>query len=335
MQTKAVLLVGAGSFGTALALYLSRLGHTVYMYGWETERLTWMREHRQTKDYLPGYALPDTLHPICDLKEISSVPTDWMIALPSHAFAEVMQKMKAEGCAPSRAFWVTKGLEPIEAIFLHEAMAKIFGKIPMGVLAGPSFAAEIANGLPTALTLAVNDAAYARDLIDFWHSPLLRVYTSTDLIGVQLGGVLKNLYAIAAGLVDGLKLGANMRSSLLTRAMTEMMQIAKVLGADPKTMMGLSGLGDLILTATDNQSRNRRFGLYLGEGQSVETALATIQQTVEGYQNVSVVERLLARHPIEAPITQALFAILTRHQAADLVLSALLDTASQPEFDGL
>ena len=214
--------------------------------------------------------------------------------------------------ADTRVAWATKGLEPDSGRLLGDVAREVLGDgVPLAVISGPTFARELAAGLPTAIAVAATDDAFADELSTLMHcGKSFRVYTNPDFIGLQLGGAVKNVIAIGAGLSDGLGFGANARTALITRGLVELQRLGIALGADAKTFMGMAGLGDLVLTCTDNQSRNRRFGMALGAGNSTEQAMAEIGQVVEGYRNTREVHLLAARLGVEMPICEQIYAIL-------------------------
>jgi glycerol-3-phosphate dehydrogenase (NAD(P)+) len=223
----------------------------------------------------------------------------------------LLQRLRAELPAAACIAWATKGLEPESGRLLHEVVAEIFGPAtPAAVLSGPTFASEVAAELPTAITVASADAGFATTLADLFHNARFRAYTSDDIVGVQLGGATKNVLAIAAGVADGLGFGANARAALITRGLAEMMRLGLTLGGKPETLMGLAGVGDLILTCTDDQSRNRRYGLGLGRGGQPAAVAAAIGQEIEGIATARIVHQLALRHSVDMPITEQTYQVL-------------------------
>jgi len=276
--------------------------------------------------YLPEISLPQALQLSGDITEAIESAGDVIVAVPSHGFRSTLEMM-AQNILPSqRIAWATKGFESGSGKLLHEVVTDIFGaERPMAVISGPTFANEVAKGLPTAVTVASNDAAFSKYLADRLHSKTFRVYTSDDIVGVEVGGAVKNVLAIAAGIADGLGFGANTRTALITRGLAEMMRLGDALGGHRDTFMGLAGLGDLVLTCTDDQSRNRRLGLALGEGLSLENALASIDQVVEGVQTAREVNELAISRGVDMPITHEVYRVLyegdTPRQAVQKLLS--------------
>jgi len=252
-----------------------------------------------------------TLHCTADLNAALAHSPHWLVCVPSQAFEAVMQQLQKNQHQPESLVWATKGLDPISKQFLHTRVQFYFPNlVAYGVLSGPSFAKEVARDCPTAVVLASESDVVLSRWPDWLKAPAFRVYSSHDVIGVELGGVLKNILAVAAGISDGLGLGANARAALLTRGMAEMMRFGTALGAQSSTLMGLSGLGDLLLTAMDDQSRNRRFGLLLAKNYGVDAALAEIGQVVECVHNVAEVMSLAAAHGIVLPITEQVYKVL-------------------------
>ena len=306
-----VAILGAGSWGTALAILLSKNGHQVTLWDRDPTLIAELQQHRYNTRYLPNIELPKLLSPITDLNQVIANTEVILIAIPSVGFCDLLSKIKN---ADKPIIWATKGLEPKSNQLLHTIITETFvPQIKAAVLSGPSFAKEVAQGLPTAIVIASKDKAYAEWVISLCANSHFRPYYSDDVIGVEIGGVVKNVMAIAAGIADGLGFGANTRAALITRGLNEITRLAIELGARAETLMGLSGLGDLILTCTDNQSRNRRFGLALGKGLSAEQATKEIGQVIEGAQNVEQVMALAKTLQVEMPITKHVQQVL-RHQ---------------------
>jgi glycerol-3-phosphate dehydrogenase (NAD(P)+) len=286
-----------------------------------------MAKTRENTRYLPGIQLPDTLHVTADLAEAVADSKNIVVVVPSSAFAQVLRDMKPHLRADARIAWATKGLEPETGRLLFEVAEEILGTDhALAVLSGPTFAMEMAKGLPTAISMSSTEPKFVEELSELLHCDRsFRVYTNDDFIGVQLGGAVKNVIAIGAGMADGVGFGANARTALITRGLAELTRLGLKLGAKPETFTGMAGLGDLILTCTDNQSRNRRFGLALGQGKSVEQAMKDIGQAVEGYRNTREVVTLAKRHGVEMPICEQLYDVLygdtTPQQAAINLLS--------------
>ena len=325
-----VAVLGAGSWGTALAIQLARCGHRVLLWGRDAEAMARLGAERVNARYLPEASLPAAITPVASL-DIARAAEELLIATPSHAFRETVAAL---GPGIRRLAWATKGLEEGTGRVLHEVAAEILGpEAKLAVLSGPTFAREVARGLPTAVTVAANDGPYADHLAAALHGGAFRVYTSNDLLGVGLGGAVKNVIAIAAGMADGLGFGANTRAALITRGLAEIMRLGRKLGARSHTLMGLAGLGDLVLTCTDDQSRNRRFGLGLARGDSAAAAAARIGQTVEGVHVVAAVRLLSRRHRVEMPICEEVYRVLREGVAPREAVAALLGRARRSEHE--
>jgi len=305
-------VIGAGSYGTALAITMARNGHEVVLWGHNPQHQAQLQADRCNTAFLPDVPFPDTLRLETDLAAAISASRDLLVVVPSHVFGDVLKQIKPHLRADSRLVWATKGLEKETGRLLQDVAREILGdSIPLAVISGPTFAKELAAGLPTAIALAATDVMFADDLQQLLHcGKSFRVYNNPDFIGVQLGGAVKNVIAIGAGMSDGIGFGANARTALITRGLAEMSRLGAALGADPTTFMGMAGLGDLVLTCTDNQSRNRRFGMMLGQGADVEGAQQTIGQVVEGFRNTKEVKALAARYGVEMPITEQIYQVL-------------------------
>lgn len=327
-----VAVLGAGSWGTALAIQLARGGRPAILWGHDPEHMARIAQERRNVRYLPDASLPETLRVEADLAAALSGVRDILVAVPSHAFRTVLEAVKPHLHADARLLWATKGLESGSRKLLHEVVADVLGTaIPTAVVSGPTFAREVAEGLPTAVTVASADPAFAHDMAERLHSETFRAYTGTDLIGVEVGGAVKNVLAIAAGIADGLGFGANARTALITRGLAEIMRLGLALGGRAETFMGLAGLGDLVLTCTDNQSRNRRLGLALGRGETLEQALAAIDQVVEGVQTAREVHELAQSLGIDMPITEQVYHVLYEGCAPRDAVHALLNRAQKSE----
>lgn len=331
-QLPGFTVLGAGSWGTALAMQLARNGVPVTLWGRSPERLKAYEAAGENSDYLPGQTFPDALRLEPDLGRALSNDKVTLLACPSHAFAELLQLARPHMGDSCGLAWASKGFEPGSGRLLHQVAEEALGPArPLAVLTGPSFALEVARGLPTAVTIAANDPGFKEMMAHAFHDDAFRVYTSTDLVGAEFGGAAKNVYAIAAGIADGMELGANARAALITRGLHEMMALGLALGAHQETLVGLSGLGDLILTCTANQSRNHRFGQALGQGIESESALADIHQVVEGIPATRELCRLAEQHGVEAPIAWQVLRILEHGVSPQDGLHALMARHRQAE----
>lgn len=320
-----VTVVGAGAWGTALAIHLARCGHQVTLWGRGEHKMEKLASARQNERYLPGILFPDNLMVASDWQQITSLSHHLLIAVPSHAFAAVIEGLHPYFNEKQKLIWATKGLDGKSHRLLDEVVQEICGARQLrAILSGPSFATEVGRECPTAVVVASPQQALASEYAVMFSQDYFRVYTSDDMTGVQLGGALKNVIAIAVGIADGLKLGANARSALITRGLAELTRLGLALGAQQKTFMGLTGVGDLVLTCTDDQSRNRRMGLALAQGHEREAASKNIGQVVEGAQTAELMLTLAKKQHIEMPITQAIFAVLNGKLRAKDVVKKLL-----------
>jgi glycerol-3-phosphate dehydrogenase (NAD(P)+) len=311
LMTKKIALLGAGSWGTALAILAARNGCQVLLWGHNPEHIAALARDRENKHYLSGLGFPDNLKVTADLAEVGAFSDILLICSPSHAFKDVLIQLKPHLSNQVSIAWATKGFNPDDGSLLHEVVANLFGsQTPAAILSGPTFAREVAANLPTAITIAANQPEFACQLSDMLHGGRFRTYTSTDIIGVEVGGAVKNVLAIAAGIADGLGFGANTRAALITRGLTEIIRLGVQLGGKTDTFMGLAGLGDLLLTCTDNQSRNRRFGLALGLGKDRIEAMAEIGQEIEGVSAAKETYLLARKYGIEMPITEQTYKVL-------------------------
>lgn len=308
MNNKTIALLGAGSWGTAVAIHLSQIGHRVLLWAHNPQHVALMAEKRSNPRYLPDITFPETLIPSDDLNQCVREADYVIVAVPSHAFAELLAKIEKpkHGLA-----WITKGIDPQSHQLLSQLVAKHFGdSLPLAVISGPSFAKEVARFLPTALTLAGNNSEFQKNIQNLLHHSTIRVYSSDDLVGVQICGAVKNVLAIGCGISDGLGYGANAKAALITRGLAEMSRLGLCLGAQAETFIGLAGVGDLVLTCTDDQSRNRRFGLLLGHGSTIADAEEQIGQVVEGKGNAAQVCFLAKQNHIEMPICEQINALI-------------------------
>jgi len=328
-----ITVLGAGSYGTALAICLARNGHKTLLWGRDSEHVDSMISARENSKYLAGFPFPEQLEPISDLSAAVQASDNILVVVPSHAFGDMLAQMKPSLRSDSKIAWATKGLDPTSGDLLQHVARDILGDdIALAVLSGPTFAKEMAAGLATAISLSSTDQHFADQLSALLHcEKCFRVYPNKDFIGVQLGGAVKNVIAIGAGMADGIGFGANARTALITRGLAEMTRLGAALKADPATFMGMAGLGDLVLTCTDNQSRNRRFGLALGQGIGVEQAIADIGQVVEGYRNTKEVRMLAHRVGVEMPIVEQVYQVLYQGKAAKLAAVDLLSRDQKQE----
>lgn len=320
-----ILVLGAGSWGTALALTLADNGNEVWLWSNKSKHVQDMLATGKNAQFLPN-KFPASIQPIADFTEQAKQVKDIIIVVPSHGFRGTLTMLAPHISPTARICWATKGLENDTGLLLHQVAEQVLGEDrSLAVLSGPSFAIEVAKGLPTAVTIAATDEQFAKDLVDLFHNNYFRPYTSTDIIGVQLGGTVKNVMAIASGIVDGLEFGANSRAALITRGLNEMVRFGVALGGKAETFMGLAGMGDLVLTCTDKLSRNYRFGFALAKGSSIEQAQASIGQVVEGVPAAREVNRVAKKRNIDMPIVEqvnnVLLGVCTPTEAVKILLS--------------
>ena len=325
-QNVAMTVLGAGSYGTSLAISLARNGADIVLWGHQIKHMERLQADRANHQFLPDISFPDSLIIESDLQKAVAASRDILVVVPSHVFGSVLAQIKPFLNSDSRLCWATKGLEPETGRLLQDVVEDELGDdYSLAVLSGPTFAKELAQGMPTAISVASTDNGFVQDLQEKIHcSKSFRVYANKDIIGMQLGGAVKNVIAIGAGISDGIGFGANARTALITRGLAEMTRLGVALGAQSETFMGMAGLGDLVLTCTDNQSRNRRFGLALGQGQSVEMAQKEIGQVVEGYRNTKEVYTLASHVGVEMPIVEQIFQVLYEAKSAHAAAVDLL-----------
>jgi len=306
-----ISVLGAGSWGTALAILAARNGCQTLLWGHNPEHMACLSKDKENKHYLPGLTFPESLSITDNLEEALNFSDLILLSIPSHAFKNTLINIKPFLKSNTRIAWATKGFNTEDGSLLSEIVEQELSKeIHTAILSGPTFAREVANGLPTAITVASETPDFSSQLANIFHNQYFRTYTSQDIIGVQVGGAIKNVLAIAAGIADGLGFGANTRAALITRGLQEIIRLGIKLGGQPETFMGLTGLGDLILTCTDDQSRNRRFGLALGKGKNRKEAIEEIGQEIEGVSAARETYLLSLKHNIDMPITEQTYKVL-------------------------
>jgi glycerol-3-phosphate dehydrogenase (NAD(P)+) len=335
MTTMKISVLGAGAWGTALAIQAAQAGHDVSLWGRDAAAIEQMRVSRRNAAYLPDSELPAPLALTADRGQAIAHAAAGLtiIATPMSGLRETLAALPST----QRVLWLCKGFEAGSGRLGHEIARELQPDMRVGVLSGPSFAQEVAAGRPTALVAASEDANLAQAAVDAFHGERLRVYTSTDPIGVEVGGAVKNVLAIAVGVCDGLSNvapdapGLNARAALITRGLAEMLRLGLALGAKAETFMGLSGLGDLVLTATGDLSRNRRVGLMLAEGLAVPDILKRLGHVAEGVYSAPTVLARAREAGVEMPITAAMVALLQGRIAAPRVVELLMGREARPE----
>ncbi len=330
-----ITLIGAGAWGTAMALAAARQtgGHAVTLHARDAAQADALRTDKQNARYLPGVDLPDSIEissaPLASLLSTSPNCDLWVIATPMAGLRAALTAM-ADVTAP--VVWLCKGLESGTGLMPHEVQAQVAPHLKAGALSGPSFALEVARQQPTALVAASAHAPVRDAMVQAFHGPALRVYANSDIVGVEVGGAVKNVLAIATGLCDGLHLGLNARAALITRGLAEMTRLGLALGAHSDTFMGLSGLGDLVLTATGELSRNRKVGLLLAQGQSLDQAVTSLGHVAEGVYSARTVMQRARALGVDMPITEAVVALLDARLSPREAVVALMGRDPKGEF---
>lgn len=330
-----VAVLGSGSWGTALAIHLARLGHQVTLWARRPELAARLRAAGEHPVCHPGIAFPPGLEPSADLAATCRADAV-VVSCPSHAMRalgdQIRPVLRRDALIVSTAKGIEQESQDTMSDVLEAALPEHATRV--SVLSGPSFAREVARGLPTAVTAAASRSSVAEELQRLFNGPTFRVYTSTDVIGVEIGGSVKNVIAVAAGVSDGLGFGHNTRAALITRGLAEITRLGSRLGAKPATLSGLSCLGDLILTCTGDLSRNRTVGLRLGRGEAVEAILSSMSEVAEGVRNTASVRTLAHRAGVEMPITEQMYAVLHEGKAPRQAVADLMTRRQKPELDG-
>ena len=327
-----IVVLGAGSWGTALAIQFARGGGPTVLWGRAEDEPEKLARERVNTRYLPGAEFPPALAIEASLEKALESGDDVVLVVPSSVLRAVLTEIRPLLGPKARVAWASKGFELSTGKLPHQVAEEVLGpSVPIAVLSGPTFAKEVGQGMPTAIAVASPDEEFARSLAERISSGGFRAYTQTDIVGVEIGGAVKNVLAIATGCSDGLGYGSNARVFLITRGLAELMRLGVALGAKRETLMGLAGLGDLVLTCTDDQSRNRRFGRALAAGKPVEEAIAEIGQVVEGYHAARAVHEVAAKHGVEMPICGYVYDVLHRKVPLKNVVGSMLARAVTPE----
>ena len=328
-----VMVAGAGSWGTALALVLARNGHRTFLWDCLDAHLDRLIAERCNNHHLPGHEFPDNLNAVRRFTPLPAGVRHIVLATPCAGLADVLEQLQA---LPDRDFnlcLACKGIDADTLTLNHLLVERYLPGAPVAVLSGPSFAREVAQGLPTAVTIAAEAPSVAAEFSELFHCGVFRTYTHDDIIGVQVGGAVKNVLAIAAGIADGLHYGANTRAALIARGLAEIMRLGRAMGGRPDTFTGLAGMGDLVLTCTDDQSRNRRFGLALARGKTPEQALAEIGQAVEGLHTTRVVCALAEKYGVDMPISEQVQNAIDGKVTPQQAVHDLLSREQKPEMN--
>ena len=308
MTTVAVL--GAGSWGTTLANVLALKGHEVRLWAYEAEVVEGINSRHENPVFLKGCPLAESIRASNDAAQVVTGAPVVLSVIPSHAVRSVVAALGGHVGADTLVVSATKGIETDTLELMHEVLADCLPGRPLAVLSGPSFAREVYDGQPTAVVAASDELSHAEAAQEVFSAPRLRIYTNTDVVGVELGGSLKNVIAISAGILEGLGMGHNPRAALITRGLAEIARLGDALGADPHTFAGLAGMGDLVLTAFGPQSRNHSLGVALGRGETLEAYAARHRTVAEGVNTARAAVRLAAKHHVEMPITAKVAEIL-------------------------
>jgi len=331
-------VLGAGSWGTALALLLARSGRPVYLWAHRQDHLEQMRGDRENARYLPGISFPENLNVVDSLDALAQLTGDFVAVIPSHAFAATLEGLNQACIKAGRSLadvtvtWGTKGFEPGTGNQLDDVVTRVMPGIGVrAIVSGPTFASEVARDLPAAMAIAGSDGQGIERIAEFFRSDRMRVYVNDDFVGVQTAGAIKNVMAIATGISDGLKLGANARAALITRGLAELVRFGSELGGRPDTFMGLAGVGDLVLTCTDDQSRNRRVGLGLGAGKTIDDIRAEIGQEAEGVNTCRELHRKSQQLGVSMPVTEQVYQVVVENKPPREAVAELLRRDPRPE----
>jgi glycerol-3-phosphate dehydrogenase (NAD(P)+) len=334
-----IAVIGAGSWGTALAKLLGDKGLRVDLWGHSPEHVAAIQEARENSIYLPGFSLAEGVQATNDLAQAVSGKKVVVMVVPSHVYREVFNKLTPYLSADSYIISATKGIENQTLLTMNQVMEDVLSdqrpdfKGQLGVLAGPSFAKEVAAGIPTAVTVAAKTKEAAKLFQDIFHTERFRAYASTDVIGSELGGALKNIIAIGAGICDGLGYGTNTRAALITRGLAEITRLGVAMGAQPLTFSGLAGMGDLVLTCTGDLSRNRQVGLKLGHGKKLAQILEEMKMVAEGVKTTRSVKALAEKRKVEMPILDQVYRVIYEGTPCDEAVSTLLSRVQKEEIE--
>ncbi|PHS72736.1 MAG: glycerol-3-phosphate dehydrogenase [Cycloclasticus sp.] len=336
MSSRNIAVLGAGSWGTAMAVMMARSGHHITLWGHDPAHIEKLRVDGCNAEFLPGTVFPDTLTVSDDLAQTVSAHDFLMVAVPSHAFRETLLKCKPHLQPKSIVTWITKGFETDSGLLAHEVVGDVLGgDTKMALISGPSFALEVAQDLPTAVVVASPNINVATQVANTLRAPNFLTFPSNNIASAEIGGSMKNILAIAAGISDGLGYGANARAALITLGLTEMVQLGNVYKCSESSFLGLAGVGDLVLTCTDDKSRNRRLGLQLGQGKSINEARLNIGQEVEGIHAAREVHAICEKWSLDMPICTQTYRILYEGIAPDVAVRYLLTRAQRvdPEIN--
>lgn len=329
-------VVGAGSWGTALSLLLAGKGYRVDLWVHEDDVCEGMIRERENKTYLPGFQLPSAIHPVHSLKEAVSGKQVVLLVVPTHVVRHTLEAINPHLQPNCLIINAGKGIENDTLLPVHKILQETISKPhSLAALSGPTFAQEVARGVPSAIVAAAFEPDIAARVKDIFTNGHFKVFTSTDVMGVEIGGALKNVIAIATGISDGLELGFNARAALINRGLVEITRIGTAMGARPETFAGLSGMGDLVLTCTGDLSRNRAVGLKLGQGQTLEEIMSGMQMVAEGIRTVISAQQLKNKFDIQASIIEETYLVVQKGKSARQALQDLMNVETTSEFTGI
>jgi glycerol-3-phosphate dehydrogenase (NAD(P)+) len=329
-------VIGAGSWGTALAHLLGEKGFAVRLWAYEAEVYDELSRHRTNHRFLPGVRLSSRLSVTQDFSEALAGAEVVVLALPSHVFRGILEQLAPHLAVGTILLSATKGIEGDSFLTMEGVVREVLGPNALyAVLGGPSFAREVARKVPTAVTIACRDLKVAKRLQRLFSTSAFRVYTSYDVTGVELGGAIKNIFAIGTGILEGMKLGDNPRAALITRGLAEMTRLGLRLGANPMTLAGLAGLGDLVLTCSSTQSRNFQVGYRLGLGETLKDILGSMDMVAEGVKNARAVHQLSQRLGVEMPLVQAVYRILYEGLSPREAIKSLMNRELKDEWEAM
>ncbi len=332
----AIGVVGAGSWGTALSLLLADQGHQVDLWVYEKDLCDVMSRERENRVYLPGFELPDAIHPFPALKEVVAGKKIILVVVPTHVLRSTLEALKPFIDPDCLIINASKGIENDSLLPIHKIMEEVLPQLDsLAVLSGPTFAKEVAQGNPSAIVAAAHQQETAERVQDLFNTEKLKVFTSTDIMGVEIGGALKNVIAIATGISDGLQLGFNTRAALINRGLVEITRIGTAMGARPETFSGLSGMGDLVLTCTGDLSRNRTVGLKLGKGLKLDEITASMNMVAEGIRTVTSAFQLKNKFDIQASIIEETYRVLHEGKVPQEAMRDLMSVEITSEFTGI
>ncbi len=326
-------MIGDGSWGTTLAIYLTQQSYRVKLWGPFPQYIQEMRRSRYNQKFLPGIRLPQALELVEEL-DLALQDSDLVVfAIPSQYATQILAKLKGIKINWKKLIFlsVTKGIDTKSLLCISQIIRCYLGKIPLAILSGPTISREVAEGIPTTAVVAAQDIHIAQRIQKVFNSQYFRIYTNTDVLGVELGGSIKNVIAIACGVCDGLKLGTNTKAAIITRGLAEMARLGKALGARAQTFMGLTGLGDLATTCFSPQSRNRYVGEQLGQGKSIRQIVSSMDMVAEGVETVKAVYQLSCRHKVNMPITEAVYQVIYKNKKSTDALMTLMNRMPKSE----